>query len=162
MNSIDWQNDFQIASNWKITAGIQGDDEDFSDYDNVANSRDIRGSMDNIGGYIQSQWQPIADSMSSPPAAMTATPISTARSPGARGVAYVTPVTATVLHGSVSESYVTPTVDDLYSPGFFASASVTRISSPRRISAGKSARRSRCSTTSSRSPPPIFTTTSAI
>jgi vitamin B12 transporter len=118
-DSIDWQNDFQIARNWKITAGVQGDDSAFTDFDDVAGDEDIDRDISNIGGYAQSQWQPIAglnilnsvryDAYSQFQGAFS----------WRQAASYQTPVTATVLHASVASSYETPTVDDLYSPGFF-------------------------------------------
>ena len=32
-DSVDWQNDFQIAHNWSVTAGVQGDSRNFYVYD---------------------------------------------------------------------------------------------------------------------------------
>ena len=57
-DSVDWQNDFQIARNWSITAGIQSDYRDFHVNDNNAGGRVLDGDQSNIGGYISSQWQP--------------------------------------------------------------------------------------------------------
>jgi vitamin B12 transporter len=118
-DAADWQNDLQIAHNWKITAGIQYDNDHAWDYDNIANRRDIAANISSIGGYVQSQWQPVTglnvissgryDDYSNFNGAFS----------WRQGVAYTTPVTATVLHASVSQAYVTPTIDDLYSPGFF-------------------------------------------
>ena len=34
-DSVDWQNNFQVAHNWSITAGIQGDNRNYYEYDNV-------------------------------------------------------------------------------------------------------------------------------
>ena len=118
-DSIDWQNDLQIARNWKITAGVQGDSSLFSDFDDEAGVNDIDRTISTIGGYIQSQWQPVEglnilnsgryDAYSQFEGAFS----------WRQAAAYTTPVTATVLHASVAEAYETPTVDDLYSPGFF-------------------------------------------
>ena len=118
-DSIDWQNDLQLARNWKITAGIQGDNYDFTDFDNVAGLEDVDQHLDNLGGYVQSQWQPVAnlnilnsvryDDYSQFAGAWS----------WRQAASYQTPVTATVLHASVASAYETPTVNDLYSPGFF-------------------------------------------
>jgi vitamin B12 transporter len=118
-DSIDWQNDFQLAHNWKITAGLQGDQYHVYDYDDIAGDQDINQDLSNIGGYIQSQYQPITglnllssvryDEYSQFDGAFS----------WRQGVTYQTPVTATVLHASVASAYDTPTVEDLYSPGFF-------------------------------------------
>jgi vitamin B12 transporter len=118
-DSIDWQNDFQIARNWKITAGIQGDHYGASDFDDVNDYEDIHANLSNLGGYAQSQWQPVQglnllnsvryDDYSQFKGAFS----------WRQGISYQTPVTATVLHASVASSYETPTVEDLYSPGFF-------------------------------------------
>ena len=118
-DSIDWQNDLQLARNWKITAGLQGDHYDVSDYDDVAGDEDIDQELSNIGGYVQSQWQPltglnVVDSMRYDAYSQFDGAFS-----WRQGVSYQTPVTATVLHGSVASAYETPTVEDLYSPGFF-------------------------------------------
>lgn len=121
-DSIDWQNDLQLAKNWKITAGVQGDSSAFNDFDDVAGLEDIDRDISTIGGYVQSQWQPVAglnilnsvryDAYSQFQGAFS----------WRQAASYQTPVTATVLHASVASSYETPTVDDLYSPGFFGFA----------------------------------------
>jgi vitamin B12 transporter len=119
VDSIDWQNDLQLARNWKITTGIQGDNDHAWDYNNLTNQRDLQTNIANLGGYVQSQWQPITGlNVITSGRYDDYTDFNGAFS-WRQGVAYTTPVTATVLHASVSQSYVTPTVDDLYSPGFF-------------------------------------------
>ena len=118
-DSIDWQNDLQLARNWKITAGLQGDHYDVSDFDDIANVEDIDQELSDIGGYVQSQWQPLAGLNVLNSVRYDAYSQFTGAFSWRQGVSYVTPVTATVLHGSVAEAYETPTVDDLYSPGFF-------------------------------------------
>lgn len=125
-DSIDWQNDVQIARNWKITAGIQGDNYVFTDFDNVGGLEDIDGHTDNIGGYVQSQWQPLAglnvinsvryDSYSQFGGAFS----------WRQAVSYQMPVTATVVHASIASAYQTPSVDQLYSPAFSALGWVIR------------------------------------
>jgi vitamin B12 transporter len=119
VDSIDWQNDLQIARNWKITTGVQGDNDHVWDYNNITNQRDLATNIANIGGYVQSQWQPITGlNIINSGRYDDYTDFNGAFS-WRQAVAYTTPVTATVLHASVSQAYVTPTVDDLYSPGFF-------------------------------------------
>ena len=118
-DSFDWQNDLQIARNWKITTGVQGDSSASTDFDDIAGDEDIDRTIGTIGGYVQSQWQPVTglnilnsgryDAYSQFEGAFS----------WRQAAAYETPVTATVLHASVASAYETPTVDDLYSPGFF-------------------------------------------
>ena len=65
-DSVDWQNNFQLARNWQITAGIQADNTDvnqFTDYNDfdfppVMGMTTLENSLFNIGGYVESQWQP--------------------------------------------------------------------------------------------------------
>ena len=123
-NSIDWQNDFQIAHNWSLTAGLQGDNRDFSQYDTGLGMYNFQGHNDNIGGYISSQWQPLPglnilnsgryDNYSQFVGAFS----------WREAVAYTVPATQTALHASVSRAYTPPPLQDLYLSdpafGFFA------------------------------------------
>ena len=118
-DSIDWQNDFQIAKNWKITAGLQGDSSTFRDFDDVNDYTDIDQDISNIGGYVQSQWQPIANLNVISSVRYDAYSQFDGAFSWRQAVSYQTPVTGTIVHASVSSAYETPTVDDLYSPGFF-------------------------------------------
>ncbi len=118
-DAIDWQNDVRMARNWKITAGIQGDHYDVSDYDDVAGDEDIDRELSDMGGYVQSQWQPVAGLNLLDSVRYDAYSQFTGAFSWRQGVSYQTPVTDTVLHGSVASAYETPTVEDLYSPGFF-------------------------------------------
>lgn len=113
-NSIDWQNDFQIASNWSITAGIQGDNRDFYLYDNGLGYDTTKGHNDNMGGYISSQWQPLTglnilssgryDSYSQFGDAVT----------WRQAAAYTIAPTQTEVHASVSRAFTPPPLDYLY------------------------------------------------
>ncbi len=113
-DSVDWQNDFQIARNWSITAGVQGDNRNFHVDDNNLGGRILTGNQNNLGGYISSQWQPIDglnvltsgryDSYSAFDSAFS----------GRAGVSYRVAPTQTLLHASVSEAYTPPTIQDLY------------------------------------------------
>jgi vitamin B12 transporter len=117
-DSIDWQNDFQIARNWKITGGVQGDHYVVNDFDVFAPTG-IANSLTNIGGYAQSQWQPLTglnvlssaryDHYSDFAGAFT----------WRQGATYLIAPTRTTVHASVASSYTTPSIDDLYYPGFF-------------------------------------------
>jgi vitamin B12 transporter len=113
-NSIDWQNDLQIAHNWSLTAGLQGDNRDFSQYDNGLGIYNFQGHNDNIGGYVSSQWQPLPglnilnsgryDNYSQFVGAFS----------WRQAVAYTVPATQTALHASVSRAYTPPPLQDLY------------------------------------------------
>jgi vitamin B12 transporter len=122
-DSVDWQNDFQLAHNWSITAGIQGDNRDYYEYDNVLGRRTLDGHDNNLGGYVSSQWQPVEglnvlnsgryDSYSQFEGSFSWRQAATYR---------VAP-TQTLLHASVSSAYTPPSIQDLYvfnagSPGF--------------------------------------------
>jgi vitamin B12 transporter len=118
--TVDWQNNFQLTRNWSITAGIQSDNRSYYQYDDVLGTRTLNGSDYNIGGYVSSQWQPVAglnilnsgryDGYSAFGGAFS----------WRQGVAYNVAQTNTNLHGSVSEAYTAPTLQDLYVsyPGF--------------------------------------------
>ena len=113
-DSVDWQNDFQIAHNWSITAGIQGDNRDFYENDNVLGFRTLDGHDNNIGGYISSQWQPLPglnilnsgryDSYSEFGGSFS----------WKQGISYRVAETQTLLHASVSSAYTPPPIQDLY------------------------------------------------
>ena len=122
-DSVDWQNDFQLAHNWSITAGIQGDNRNFYENDNVLGDRTLDGHDNNLGGYISSQWQPIAglnilnsgriDSYSAFGGSFS----------WRQSASYRIAPTQTLVHASVSSAYTPPSIQDLYvfnagSPGF--------------------------------------------
>ena len=113
-DSVDWQNDFQIAHNWSITAGLQGDNRNYYEYDNVLAMRTLNGHDNNLGGYISSQWQPLPglnilnsgryDSYSAFGGAFS----------WRQGASYRVAPTQTLLHASVSSAYTPPPLQDLY------------------------------------------------
>jgi vitamin B12 transporter len=115
-NGYDWQNNFQLAHNWQITAGIEGSSQDASVFDNLADAPTIQNSLSNIGGYAQSQWQPVAglnvlssvryDAYSDYAGALS----------WRQGVSYKIAPTGTVVHASGSSSYMPPSAEDLYYP----------------------------------------------
>ncbi len=104
-------------SNWQITAGIQGSSQDAYLYDDIAGSRTLQNSLSNIGGYAESQWQPITglnvlnsvryDDYSDYDGALT----------WRQGVTYKIAPTGTIVHASGSSSYTPPSAEDLYYPG---------------------------------------------
>jgi vitamin B12 transporter len=113
INTLDWQNDFQLAHNWSITAGIQGDNRNFYVNDNNL-TQELSGNEDNIGGYISSQYQPI-DGLNI---------LTSGRYDGysafdgafswRQGVSYRVAPTQTLLHANVSSAYTPPTIQDLF------------------------------------------------
>jgi vitamin B12 transporter len=123
-DSVDWQNDFQIARNWSVTAGLQGDNRNYYQYDDDLGMDNFDGHNDNIGGYISSQWQPLTglnllnsvryDKYSQFGGAFS----------WRQAATYTVADTHTVLHASVSRAYTPPPLQDLYlsfpAYGFFA------------------------------------------
>ncbi|HUB67414.1 MAG TPA: TonB-dependent receptor [Candidatus Methylacidiphilales bacterium] len=113
-DSIDWQNDFQIASSWSITAGVQGDNRDFYVYDDGLGFDTINGNNNNLGGYISSQWQPLPglnilnsgryDAYSQFGGAFS----------WRQGISYRVGPTKTLLHASVSSAFTPPSIQELY------------------------------------------------
>jgi vitamin B12 transporter len=124
-DSIDWQNDFQIAHNWLLTAGLQGDNRNYYEYDNGLGALTFDGHDDNIGGFLSSQWQPIEglnvlnsvryDAYSQFGDAFT----------WRQGVSYIIAPTKTVVHASGSQAFTEPPLQDLVVdyPGSFGSPS---------------------------------------
>ncbi len=118
-DAMDWQNDLQLAKNWKITTGVQGDHYGAWDEDDINDYRDIQANLYDIGGYIRSQYEPVKDlNLLSSVRYDVYSQFENAFT-WRQAVAYTTPVTRTLLHASVATAYDTPTVEDLYSPGFF-------------------------------------------
>jgi len=113
-DSIDWQNDFQIAHDWSITAGIQGDNRNYYENDNVLGIQTLNGHDNNLGGYVSSQWQPLPglnilnsgryDSYSAFEGSFS----------WRQGASYRVAPTRTLLHASVSSAYTPPSIQDLY------------------------------------------------
>jgi vitamin B12 transporter len=124
-DSADWQNDLQIARNWQITAGIQMENTDvyqFAETDDFAfppvmGANELQNGLFNIGGYAESQWQPIdglnvlssvrEDQYSDYQGAFS----------WRQSVSYRVPRTQTLVHASGSSSYTPPSLQDLYYPG---------------------------------------------
>lgn len=117
-NSVDWQNNFQIAHNWQIIAGIQTDNSSVSQFDDFAGTTTLQNSLMNIGGYVESQWEALPG----------LNVISSVRDDhysdfsGAvswrQGVAYQVQPTKTIVHASGASSYTPPSLQQLYFPGF--------------------------------------------
>jgi vitamin B12 transporter len=113
-DSVDWQNDFQLASNWTVSAGLQGDNRHFYEFDGGLGVRTFDSHDDNMGGFISSQWQPLPglnvltsgryDAYSDFGGAFT----------WRQGVAYTVAPTQTVVHASVSRAFTPPPLQDLY------------------------------------------------
>jgi vitamin B12 transporter len=111
-DSVDWQNDFQIAHNWSVTAGVQSDSQDYYQYDDGLGMRTFEGSQSNVGGYVSSQWQPLPglnvltsgryDSYSDFVGAFS----------WRQGVSYVVAPTQTVVHASVARAFTPPPLQD--------------------------------------------------
>jgi vitamin B12 transporter len=125
-DSVDWQNNFQIAHNWQITAGIQADNSNVNqftsvndfDFPPVMGMTTLENSLFNIGGYAESQWQPVEglnvlssvrdDHYSDYSGAVS----------WRQGVSYRIAPTQTLVHASGSSSYTPPSLQDLYYPGY--------------------------------------------
>ena len=113
-DSVDWQNNFQIAHNWSVTAGIQGDNRNYYENDNVLGYQTLNGHDNNLGGYISSQWQPLPglnllnsgryDSCSQFGGSFS----------WRQAASYRVDPTQTLLHASVSSAYTPPSIQDLY------------------------------------------------
>jgi vitamin B12 transporter len=111
-DSVDWQNDFQIAHNWAVSAGVQGDNRHDYEFDNGLGVRTFDEHDDNIGGFISSQWQPLTglnvltsgryDQYSQYGGTFT----------WRQGVSYVVAPTQTVVHASVARAFTPPPLQD--------------------------------------------------
>jgi vitamin B12 transporter len=125
-DSVDWQNDFQIAHNWKVTAGLQGDNRHDYEYDLGLGVRTFDEHDNNMGGFISSQWQPLTglnilnsgryDSYSQFGGAWT----------WRQAASYVIAPTQTVVHASVARAFTPPPLQDRvvfypnpFGPNFF-------------------------------------------
>jgi vitamin B12 transporter len=124
-DSADWQNNLELARDWQIVAGVQMENTDvyqFAETDDFAfppvmGARELENGLFNIGGYAESQWQPVAglnvlssvreDSYSDYQGAFS----------WRQGVSYRVPQTQTLLHASGSSAYTPPSLQDLYYPG---------------------------------------------
>jgi vitamin B12 transporter len=124
-DSTDWQNNFQIARNWQVTAGMLVENTSvyqFTDVDDFAfppvmGQPTAENSLFNIGGYTESQWQPVAglnvlssirdDHYSDYDGAVS----------WRQGVSYRIAPTQTLVHASGASSYTPPSQQDLYFPG---------------------------------------------
>lgn len=117
-DSVDWQNDFQVAKDWKLTAGVQSDNTHYSIFDDYVGATTLDGNEDNIGGYLSSQWQPVEGLNVLNSVRYDAYSKFLGAFSWRQGAAYTIAPTKTVVHASVSEAYTPPSLDDLYYPGF--------------------------------------------
>jgi vitamin B12 transporter len=116
--SYDWQNDFQIAHNWQITAGVQGSQQRAVQFDDILGQTTIHNTLSNTGGYAQSQWQPVTGlNVLSSIRYDVYSDYSNALS-WRQGASYEIAPTKTVVHASGGYSYTPPSPQDLYYPGF--------------------------------------------
>jgi vitamin B12 transporter len=122
-DSVDWQNDFEPAHNWKITAGLQGDNRGFYEFDNVLGYRTLNGHDNDIGGYISSQWEPLPGLNILDSGRYDCYSQFDGNFSWRQGASYLIAPTKTVVHASVSSAYTPPPLQDLYvynagSPGY--------------------------------------------
>jgi vitamin B12 transporter len=116
-DSVDWQNNFQVARNWSLSAGVQGDDSGYYIYDDALNMQTLQGDRRNIGGFISSQWEPLPglnvfssgrfDSYNQFAGAFS----------WRQGVSYLIAPTRTQLHASVARAFTPPPLQDISYPG---------------------------------------------
>jgi vitamin B12 transporter len=116
-DSVDWQNDFQIAKNWSITAGIQGDNARFYENDNVLGYRTFDGNDNNLGGYVSSQWQPVTGFNLLNSIRYDSYSLYGHSFSWRQGASYRVPETQTLIHASGSSSFTPPSLADLFYPG---------------------------------------------
>jgi vitamin B12 transporter len=120
-DSVDWQNDFQIARNWLVTAGLQGDNRNYYEYDSGLGASTFDGHDDNIGGFLSSQWQPVTGLNVLSSARYDAYSQFGGAFTWRQGVSYLIAPTNTVLHASGSRAFTPPPLQDLWVsyPGSF-------------------------------------------
>jgi vitamin B12 transporter len=125
-DSYDWQNRFQLAQNWQITAGVQGSAQDANqiDYEDAAaeaaaflTHANISNHLDDTGGYAQSQWQPLTGLNVITSARYDVYSDFSNAFSWRQGMTYEIAPTKTVVHASGSSSYTPPSAEDLYYPG---------------------------------------------
>jgi vitamin B12 transporter len=115
--TVDWQNTFQPFKEWQLIAGTTLWDTGIWQR-NAANIKNIDNTQGSVGGFVQSQWQPFEDLNILTSGRYDHYTDFEGSFSWRQGVAYRTPCTRTLLHGSVSSSYTPPTFQDLYFPGF--------------------------------------------
>jgi vitamin B12 transporter len=127
--SLDWQNNFQIARHWKITAGLQGDNSTVSqyttindygfapDYAPVTDATTIQNSLTHIGGYVESLWEPVTGLNVTSSVRDDHYSDYTGAFSWRQGVSYRVAPTQTLVHMSGASSYTPPSESDLYYPG---------------------------------------------
>ena len=116
-NSVDWQNDFQIAHNWTVSAGVQSDESSYSIFDDQLNTTTLMGDRRNIGGFISSQWQPLPGLNVFTSGRYDAYNQFAGAFSWRQGVSYTVASTGTQLHASVARAFTPPPLQDLAYPG---------------------------------------------
>jgi vitamin B12 transporter len=121
-NSIDWQNDLQLAHNWTLSAGVQGDDSGYYIYDDVLGAKTLTGDRRNIGGYIASQYQPLPGLNIITSGRFDEYNQFNGEFSWRQGVSYLVAPTQTQLHASVARAVTPPPLEDTsFPPSFGAS-----------------------------------------
>lgn len=112
-DSVDWQNDFQVAHNWSITCGVQSDYINFRQDDNLI-GQTLHGHETNIGGYVSSQWQPIEGLNILNSARVDSYSAFGGSVSWRQSATYRVAPTQTLVHVSGSSAYTPPSIQDLY------------------------------------------------
>lgn len=111
-DSVDWQNDFELAHNWTVTAGIQGDNRHDYQYDTGLGVRTFDEHDNNIGGYISSQWQPIDGLNVLNSGRYDAYSQFAGTFTWREAVSYQIAPTKTIVHASVARAFTPPPLQD--------------------------------------------------
>jgi len=115
-NSIDWQNDFQLAHNWTLSAGVQGDDSGYYIFDDELGTKTLTGDRRNLGGYVSSQWQPLDGLNIFSSGRFDEYNQFAGAFSWRQGVSYTVAPTQTQLHASVSRAFTPPPLQDVAYP----------------------------------------------
>jgi vitamin B12 transporter len=115
-DSIDWQNDFQLARNWTLSAGVQGDDSGYDIFDDTLGRKTLTGDRRNIGGFISSQWQPLEGLNVFSSGRFDEYNQFAGAFSWRQGVSYTVAPTKTQLHASVSRAFTPPPLQDVAYP----------------------------------------------
>lgn len=116
-DSVDWQNDFQIAHNWTLSAGVQSDDSSYYIFDDELDTKTLMGDRRNIGGFLSSQWQPLPDLNVFTSGRYDSYNQFEGAFSWRQGVSYCVAPTQTQLHVSVARAFTPPPLQDVAYPG---------------------------------------------
>lgn len=113
-HAIDWQNDYEVNDDWKLSAGVLWQDQAVDRTTSSAFGGGINANLQNRAGYVQSQWSPVEGFSVINSARYDAYSDHDNATTWRQAVSYQHEPSASLIFFSISRSIAPPTAQDLY------------------------------------------------